>query len=83
MLENFDTIESVLFDCQCALFILDITDPNSIIPIGKLFEKIDFSNFPYLRKILVENKIDGKREITEETIQNFIYNNKCPSKIPY
>ena len=76
MLENFDTIESVLFDCQCALFILDINDPNSIIPIEKLFEKIDFSNFPYLRKILVENKIDGKREISEETIQNFIYNNK-------
>lgn len=29
-----------------------------------------------MRKILVENKIDEQREISEESIQNFIYNNK-------
>ena len=69
-------MESVLFDCQCALFIVDISDPKGIIQIENLFKKIEFSDFSFLRKILVENKIDEKREISEEFIQKFIYDKK-------
>ena len=76
MIENIDTLESILLDCQCALFLIDISDPNGLNQIEKLFEKIKFSDFTYLKKILVENKIDEKREISEENIQNFIGDNK-------
>ena len=75
MIKNIDTLESMLFDCQCALFIIDITDPESLDQIEKLFEEIKFSDFSHLKKILVENKIDAKREISEENIKNFIDNN--------
>ena len=75
MIKNIDTLESMLFDCQCALFIIDISDPESLHQIEKLFEGIKFSDFSHLKKIFVENKIDAKREISEENIKNFIDNN--------
>lgn len=75
MLEIYDTINSILFDCQCAILLIDITNQQSLEQLEKLFDVILFSEFSYLKLILVENKIDEKREISEEQINSFIEKN--------
>ena len=76
MLKLDDTINSILFDCQCAILLLDITNKQSLAQLEKLFDVIPFSEFSYLKLILVENKIDEKREISEEQINSFIEKNE-------
>ena len=76
MLKLDDTINSILFDCQCAILLLDITNKQSLAQLEKLFDIIPFSEFSYLKLILVENKIDEKREISEEQINSFIEKNE-------
>ena len=75
MLELDDTLISILFDCQCAILLLDITNEQNLAQLEKLFDVITFSEFPYLKLILVENKIDEKRVISEEQINEFIERN--------
>ena len=81
MIKNIDTIKSILFDCQCALFLIDITVPESLLQIQKLFNKIKFSEFPYLKKILVENKIDQKRVISDEELKTFLDSNEFQNNV--
>ena len=83
LIEDNDTIDSLLFDCQCALLLIDITDKESFENIKQLSEEIDFSNYPYLKVILLENKIDmeTKREIDSEEINNFITEKQIQDKI--
>ena len=72
-MNHFDIVDSLLFDCQCALFLVDITDDVSLNKVNEIAEKIDFENNPILKIIFVENKIDleNERKIDEESI------NKC------
>jgi small GTP-binding protein len=83
LLEDNDTIDCLLFDCQCALFLIDITDKESFEKIKQLSEEVNFSNYPYLKVILLENKIDmeTKREIDSEEINNFITEKQIQDKI--
>ena len=71
MFDDKDAIESMLLDCQCALFLINISDEQSFKLMEKLFEFIEFSEFTYLKKILVENKNGEKIAIKNEDIQNF------------
>jgi Ras-related protein Rab-1A len=71
-----DTIKSLLFDCQCVVFLIDITNSKSIDKFERLYEKIIFSDFSYLNIIVVENKIDLNREISEDKIKDFMEKNK-------
>ena len=66
-------MDSLLFDCQCALFLVDITDDVSLNKVNEIAEKIDFENNTTLKVIFVENKVDleNERKIDEESI------NKC------
>ena len=59
MIENIDTLESILLDCQCALFLIDISDPNGLNQIEKLFaaenelkKKLTDSDIKIIKKIL-------------------------------
>ena len=76
ILDSNDTLESLLFDCQCVLFLIDLTEKKSLDQIEILFEKINFTNFPYLNLILVQNKIDEEMNISEEEINSFIERNE-------
>ena len=72
-MNHFDIVDSLLFDCQCALFLVDITDEVSLNKVNEIAKKIDFENNSILKIIFVENKIDleNERKIDEESI------NKC------
>ena len=83
LLEDIDTLDSFLFDCQCALLLIDITDKESFNKIKQLKENIDFNEYSYLKIILVENKKDkeNEREIDEEEIDAFMKENNIEDKI--
>ena len=55
---NNELIESFLYECQCALFLVDITNSDSFNLIKQLINNIDMKKFPYLKAILVPNKLD-------------------------
>ena len=83
LLEDEDTIKSFLLDCQCVLLLIDITDKESFNKIKELLEKIKLDEFPYLKIILLENKIDREKErqIESELINKLINDNKIENKI--
>ena len=81
--EDKDTLDSFLFDCQCILLLIDITDKESLNIMSKFLENIDLSIYSVLKIILIENKIDldKKREIDNETITNFMNEKHIEDKI--
>ena len=74
LLENLDYLKDILFDCQCVLLLIDITDSKSLDGIKGLPGALDFKNIENLKTILVENKIDDdeERKINSDIIDNFI-----------
>ena len=75
MLEKIDTVESLLFDCQCAIFLIDSTEKKSINELEKLLVQLNLSDFSYLQTILVENKIGETIEISEDKIKEVMKKN--------
>ena len=79
--ENFvndkDLIEAYLFDCQCAIFLVDISNSASFDLIKSLIVSIDNDKFPYLKKILVENKVDleSQKQVSGFDIKEFLDKN--------
>ena len=79
--ENFvndkDLIEAYLFDCQCAIFLVDISNSASFDLIKSLIVSIDNDKFPYLKKILVENKLDleSQKQVSGFDIKEFLDKN--------
>ncbi len=58
LINDKDLIQTFLFDCQCAIFLVDITNSTSFDLMKSLINNINDSQFPYLKKILIENKLD-------------------------
>ena len=81
ILNDKDIINSILFDCQCCLFLLDMTNKDSLTKLKKLANDISFEEFSYLKIILVENKIDENKEINEEEIDEFLDEIKFKEKM--
>ena len=52
-IKNKNIINTLLYQCKCCLFLIDILNFNSIILIENLLETIkkDKNNFPYLKTI--------------------------------
>lgn len=73
-LQDEPTINSFLYECQCALFMVDITSPESFRFIKELINKIKIEKFPYLKRILVQNKLDleSTRQVTGYEIKEFL-----------
>ncbi len=72
-----DLIEAYLFDCQCAIFLVDISNSASFDLIKSLIVSIDNDKFPYLKKILVENKLDleSQKQVSGFDIKEFLDKN--------
>ncbi len=70
-------IEAYLFDCQCAIFLVDISNSASFDLIKSLILSIDDDKFPYLKKILVENKLDleSEKQVSGFDIKEFLDKN--------
>ena len=73
-MNNQEIIEAYLFHCQCALFLIDISKSQSFELIKSLIINIDEDKFPYLKKILIENKLDleSQREVSGFSIKEFM-----------
>ncbi len=74
---NKSLIETFLYECQCALFLVDITNTDSFTLIKDLLNTIEVKNFPYLKGILVQNKYDleSTRQVTSYEIKEYLDNN--------
>ena len=74
---NKSLIETFLYECQCALFLVDITNKDSFTLIKDLLNTIEVKNFPYLKGILVQNKYDleSTRQVTSYEIKEYLDNN--------
>ena len=77
LLSKKELIEVYLLDCQCAIFLIDITNKNSFDLVKELINFIDKDKFPYLQKILIENKLDleNQKQISEIEVKEFLDNN--------
>ena len=78
IIEDKQSIEAFLFGCQCTLFLFDITSKNSFELIQKVINEIDFNKYSYMKCILLENKIDLKKnaQIDESQITELLEGNK-------
>ena len=78
LLKDQSLIEAILYECQCALFMVDITNPNSFSQLKELTSHIESNKFPYLKKILVQNKIDleSTRQVTSNEIKEYADSNQ-------
>jgi small GTP-binding protein len=73
-LKDATLIETFLYECQCALLLVDITNQDSFKLIKELNNLIDSSKFPYLKKILVQNKLDleSTRQVTSFEVKEYL-----------
>ena len=76
IIDNKTLLDAFLFDCQCALFLVDMTNSKSLDLIKDIIVNIDNDKYPYLKKILVENKSDIKSENSNDELQQFINDNE-------
>ena len=69
-----DLLKAFLFDCQCALFFIDITNNESFDFSKELISEINKNKYPYLKIIIVENKIDleNMRYISNFELSEFL-----------
>ena len=51
-------ISNLLYECQCALFLIDITSTDSFESVKYVIKEIDNAKNPYLTKIVISNKTD-------------------------
>ena len=74
LLNDETLLNSLLYECQCAIFLIDITCSESLAEAEKLLRLINRSQYPYLTCILVQNKSDedSTRKINTMEIQNFL-----------
>ena len=73
-IEKVSLIETFLYECQCALFLVDITNSDSFTLIKTLLDVIKLDKFPYLKGILVQNKLDleSTRQVTNFEIKEYL-----------
>ena len=76
IINNNNLLDAFLLDCQCALFLVDITNNDNFKSINDLYINIDKDKYSNLKIILVQNKIDIEPEKQNEELNKFI--NKHP-----
>ena len=87
LINDKDLLESYFLDCQCALFMVDITSEESFKLIKELIETIEkilpnsennndnqIKVENYLKMILILNKtdLDSERKVSQEDISSFL-----------
>ena len=71
--DEIPILDSILYECQCALFLLDITNSASLEQIKKVMKTIDKANYNYLTTVLVSTKSDQdeNRAISNFEVKEF------------
>ena len=75
---DISLINNFLFECQCALFLVDITNTDSFNLIKELIKNINMNNFPNLKTIFVQNKLDleSTRQVSSFELKEYCEANK-------
>ena len=73
LIYNNTIMEDLLLDCQCALFLTDISEEETFESMQKIMDAIDNKKHPDLKKILVENKSEKEPESPSEKISKYIF----------
>ena len=58
LIEESQSLDAFLYECQCALFLFDITSKQSFVSLKKLINLIEFQKYPYMKSIIIQNKSD-------------------------
>ena len=75
LINDEQNLNSYLFDCQCAIFLIDITSEKSLMMVKQLLTVIMAKyNQHYLHKLLVINKIDleEERKISKLELDDYV-----------
>lgn len=77
LLKDKSIIDVFLFNCKCAILLVDMISKKSFDLIKELTKKIKLDNFPYLKLILVQNKSDleSEKKINSNEIEEFLNEN--------
>ena len=77
-MEDGQSLDAYLFECQCTLFLFDITSKQSFKLLKKLINVIEFQKYPYMKSIILQNKSDKEEssEIKELEIKEILDNIK-------
>ena len=73
---NETLLDAFLFDCQCALFLVDMTNFDSFSPIQRIITNINKEKYSTLKLIIVQNKSEESPETPNDELQKFIDANK-------
>ena len=66
--DEIPIVDNILYECQCALFLLDITNSASLEQIKGVMKTFDRTKYNYLTTVLVSTKSD---EDENRTVSNF------------
>ena len=72
IINNSTLLDAFLFDCQCALFLVDMTNFDSFSPIQRIITNIDKEKYSTLKLIIVQNKSEESPETPNDELQKFI-----------
>ena len=79
---NDTLLEAFLFDCKCAIFLVDATNHKSFEPVKTIMSFIKDEIYPNVKKIIVENKSDINTDKSNEELEKYIQENS-KSNIDY
>ena len=76
-IKNPGNLNSLLYLCQYAIFLIDVTSTENFQLLKNIIELIEKENFNYLNLMILFNKTDlkGLTKITENNIKDFLYLN--------
>ena len=69
---NDTLLEAFLFDCQCALFLVDGKNKESTNSVKVIMKKINNEKYPFMKRLIVENKSDIIPEEENEEIKKLL-----------
>ena len=72
LITNDTLLEAFLFDCQCALFLVDGKNKESTNSVKVIMKKINNEKYPFMKRIIVENKSDIIPEEENEEIKKLL-----------
>ena len=76
--DEIPIVDNILYECQCALFLLDITNSASLEQIKGVMKTFDRTKYNYLTTILVSTKSDEdeNRAVSNFEIKEFVNGEK-------
>ena len=72
LITNDTLLEAFLFDCQCSLFLVDGKNKESTNSVKVIMKKINNEKYPFMKRLIVENKSDIMTEEENEEIKKLL-----------